>query len=46
MSEVAIGASREGDGAFRRATMLLIVAIGTLAFIATRNAVIGKITIR
>ncbi|HYU94547.1 MAG TPA: hypothetical protein VE989_00085, partial [Sphingomicrobium sp.] len=35
MSEVAIGASREGDGAFRRATMLLIVAIGTLAFIAT-----------
>ena len=35
MSEVAIGASHEGDGAFRRATMLLIVAIGTLAFIAT-----------
>src|SRR5215217_4689390 len=35
MSEVAIGASDEGDGAFKRGTMLLIVAIGAVAFIAT-----------
>ena len=35
MSEVAIGSSPESDGTFKRGTMLLIVAIGTLAFIAT-----------
>ncbi|HEX6741349.1 MAG TPA: hypothetical protein VF079_06090 [Sphingomicrobium sp.] len=35
MSEVAIGARQESDSVFKRGTMLLIVAIGTLAFIAT-----------
>jgi hypothetical protein len=35
VSDVTIGATRPGEGAFRRGTMLLIVAIGTLAFIAT-----------
>ena len=35
MSEIAIGSSGSDDSVFKRGTMLLIVAIGTLAFIAT-----------
>ena len=35
MSEIAIGSSGSDDNVFKRGTMLLIVAIGTLAFIAT-----------
>ena len=34
MSEIAIGSRDVSEGAFNRATMLLITAIGTLAFIA------------
>ena len=34
MSEIAIGKSAGGEGAFNARTMLLITAIGTLAFIA------------
>lgn len=34
MSEIAIGSRGSSEGAFNRATMLLIIAIGTLAFIA------------
>ncbi|MFL6730133.1 MAG: DUF4350 domain-containing protein [Sphingomicrobium sp.] len=35
MSDIAIGSSATDDSVFKRGTMLLIVAIGTLAFIAT-----------
>lgn len=34
MSEIAIGSRGSGEGAFNRSTMLLIAAIGTLAFLA------------
>ena len=34
MSEIAVRERQTGEGAFNRNTMLLIVAIGTLAFIA------------
>ena len=34
MSEIAIGSAEASDGPFKRGAMLLIVAIGTLAFIA------------
>ena len=34
MSEIAIGAKESAEGPFRRGAMLLIVAIGTVAFIA------------
>lgn len=34
MSDVAIGAKGRGEGAFRPATILLVVAIGILAFVA------------
>ncbi|HEX8621529.1 MAG TPA: DUF4350 domain-containing protein [Allosphingosinicella sp.] len=34
MSDVAIGAGGRGDGAFRPATILLVVAVGILAFVA------------
>ena len=34
MSEVALGRGPQSDGAFARSTMIIIVAVGTLAFVA------------